>query len=686
MSNSINFFKIPSNKSKKSNNITANVYNTSTQFNYQDANENNTNIPAEQEIINSYDPDGSFDRNIDGKHEEDINGINSNQLINTFENDTHSETSSFKPTSITDSQYLSDSFKVMEMNNRNGFIPSERHIIPANSETSKYKRKEVISSITGSQNLSNRFKVMEMNNQNGFIPSERQFHMQPSIAHIIPANFMNRNVISDQNTMFNPSSTSSLTAAVSKAAVALGNRSLSVSVTQKTRSESGSASTSSSYLQVNNMIGNSKCNFNSNTAPILLSSLSSSVLPLQEAESSRSRLVSESLSASTSTSTAISSYIRPKSTHSDDKKELTYTFNLIKILQAPLPQFQSLSILFDYIIKSLHSLHDKIKLDHNNKIQHCLKYEENLPIIINHLKDIQFLPENYDSLQYSSFLAYIINQANTSSRSVNATKSTIGLNISSVDTATNNGHTISSTSHGKNKMSLASDNFYSVNLFESDTKKHKKQYSSNIGLINIYKSITKHLEYNNITSKYFSSEELLLVTEIFNATELLLFPIINNINNKFFNCLAKKLKVDIMVIEQSILEYIDKNINNESFLLTVYEPENGINENSLRHKQLQFLDMIINYDIKTHNISKLSLPFILQNFANIFPDYEILVFSCKDDKIKEVFYTANNEIKLFDADKSNSIAIMHYDNVYKLLTNMSAKYMYTNDSDDGVSF
>ena len=135
MSNSINFFKIPSNKSKKSNNITANVYNTSTQFNYQDANENNTNIPAEQEIINSYDPDGSFDRNIDGKHEEDINGINSNQLINTFENDTHSETSSFKPTSITDSQYLSDSFKVMEMNNRNGFIPSERHIIPANSET-----------------------------------------------------------------------------------------------------------------------------------------------------------------------------------------------------------------------------------------------------------------------------------------------------------------------------------------------------------------------------------------------------------------------------------------------------------------------------------------------------------------------------------------------------------------------
>ena len=137
-----------------------------------------------------------------------------------------------------------------------------------------------------------------------------------------------------------------------------------------------------------------------------------------------------------------------------------------------------------------------------------------------------------------------------------------------------------------------------------------------------------------------------------------------------------------MVIEQSILEYIDKNINNESFLLTVYEPENGMNENSLRHKQLQFLDMIINYDIKTHNISKLSLPFILQNFANIFPDYEILVFSCKDDKIKEVFYTANNELKLFDADKSNSIAIMHYDNVYKLLTNMSAKYMYTNDSDD----
>ena len=195
---------------------------------------------------------------------------------------------------------------------------------------------------------------------------------------------------------------------------------------------------------------------------------------------------------------------------------------------------------------------------------------------------------------------------------------------------------------------------------------------------------------NNIKSKYFVSEELVLATEIFHDIGLLLFPIFFiandnngfNHNNTFFNTVAMKMKVDITVIQHSILQYIDRNLNNPSFLLTVYEPDESNNENSLLQKQHSILDMMINFDIKKNNITNLSLPFILNNFSYIFPNYEIVVFSCKDDKIKDVFYPPNIELHLFDANKSNSIAIMHYDNVYKLLTNMSAKYMYTNDSDD----
>jgi hypothetical protein len=92
--------------------------------------------------------------------------------------------------------------------------------------------------------------------------------------------------------------------------------------------------------------------------------------------------------------------------------------------------------------------------------------------------------------------------------------------------------------------------------------------------------------------------------------------------------------------------------------------------------------MIINFDIKTKNITNISLPFILNNFSNIFPNYEIVIFSCKDDKIKDILYSGKSELRFFDADKSTSIAIMHYDDVYKLLQNMTPNYMYINDSDE----
>jgi hypothetical protein len=345
-------------------------------------------------------------------------------------------------------------------------------------------------------------------------------------------------------------------------------------------------------------------------------------------------------------------------------------------------------IYFDYIATSLYSLNNIIKLDNQNKIQHCLKYTDNLPNIINHLKNMAFLPENYESLTNLSYLDYIINKSNTTTTSdYNLSKSSVGLNNNSTGkNSVINHHKISnnsSTSLGKNKMSLESQNFYSINHLESNSKNPKKENVATIGLINIYKTIKKHLESNNIKSKFFSSEDIVLVSEIFNETGLLLFPIINNNNNTFFNSLANKMNVDIMVIENLIIQYIENNKNNPIFLLSVYNPDIGSNENSLLQKQQNFLDIIINFDIKKQNITNLSLPFILQNFSNIFPDYEILLFNCKDDNIKDIFCSDNVELKLFDADKSNSIAIMHYDNVYKLLTNMHAKYMYTNDSDDG---
>jgi hypothetical protein len=597
MNNRIKIIKLPNNNSKDINNNASNLSYTYKQFDCLESNDINYNVHAEKEIINSsaltYNPDDSFERDIDGNHQDDINDINSTKLRDTFLNDTDSETSSLKRRSISGSEYMSD-----------------------------------------------RFKVLVVNQQNGFIPSELQYNEQSSIATIIPANCINQKVNANQRSkLLSISSTASPTAE-SKAAVGLSIR-----------------SSSNASLQQSTLVSGSKSK-------------------------------SLSTSRSASTSTAISSNSRIKSTHADEKKELIYAFNILKTLLPQIPQFQSLMLLFDYIATSLYSLNNIIKLDNQNKIQHCLKYTDNLPNIINHLKNMAFLPENYESLTNLSYLDYIINKSNTTTTSdYNLSKSSVGLNNNSTGkNSVINHHKISnnsSTSLGKNKMSLESQNFYSINHLESNSKNPKKENVATIGLINIYKTIKKHLESNNIKSKFFSSEDFVLVSEIFNETGLLLFPIINNNNNTFFNSLANKMNVDIMVIENLIIQYIENNKNNPIFLLSVYNPDIGSNENSLLQKQQNFLDIIINFDIKKQNITNLSLPFILQNFSNIFPDYEILLFNCKDDNIKDIFCSDNVELKLFDADKSNSIAIMHYDNVYKLLTNMHAKYMYTNDSDDG---
>lgn len=585
MNNRIKIIKLPNNNSKDINNNASNLSYTYKQFDCLESNDINYNVHAEKEIINSsaltYNPDDSFERDIDGNHQDDINDINSTKLRDTFLNDTDSETSSLKRRSISGSEYMSD-----------------------------------------------RFKVLVVNQQNGFIPSELQYNEQSSIATIIPANCINQKVNANQRSkLLSISSTASPTAE-SKAAVGLSIRSSSNASLQQSTLVSGSKSTSSSYVP------------------------------------------------------------RKQTTHAYEKKELIYAFNILKTLLPQIPQFQSLMLLFDYIATSLYSLNNIIKLDNQNKIQHCLKYTDNLPNIINHLKNMAFLPENYESLTNLSYLDYIINKSNTTTTSdYNLSKSSVGLNNNSTGkNSVINHHKISnnsSTSLGKNKMSLESQNFYSINHLESNSKNPKKENVATIGLINIYKTIKKHLESNNIKSKFFSSEDFVLVSEIFNETGLLLFPIINNNNNTFFNSLANKMNVDIMVIENLIIQYIENNKNNPIFLLSVYNPDIGSNENSLLQKQQNFLDIIINFDIKKQNITNLSLPFILQNFSNIFPDYEILLFNCKDDNIKDIFCSDNVELKLFDADKSNSIAIMHYDNVYKLLTNMHAKYMYTNDSDDG---
>jgi len=550
MSNRINIIKLPTKNSKDINNNASNLSYTYKQFDCLVSNDINYNVHAEKEIINSsastYNPDDSFERDIDGNHQDDINDINSTKLRDTFLNDTDSETSSLKRRSISSSEYMSD-----------------------------------------------RFKVLVVNQHNGFIPSELQYNEQSSIATIIPANCINQKVNANQRSkLLSISSTASPTAE-SIAAVGLSIRSSSDASLEKATSVSGSKSTSSSYVPRNKTTEGDK---------ILLSTQSSSVLALQDLKSSGSRLevagsklkvagaVSQSLSTSrsTSTTTAISSYSRPKSTHIDDKKELLYAYNMIKILQPQIPQFQSLNLVFDYIATSLYSLNDIIKLDNQNKIQHCLKYPDNLPNIINHLKNMAFLPENYHTLTNLSFLDYIINQSNTTTTSSNLTKSSVGLNITSTGkNSVINHHKIStnsSTSLGKNKMSLESQNFYSINHFESDSKKQKKENVATIGLINIYKTIKKHLETNNIKSKFFSSEDFVLVSEIFNETGLLLFPIINNNNNTFFNSLANKMNVDIMVIENLIIQYIENNKNNPIFLLSVYNPDIGSNENSLLQK------------------------------------------------------------------------------------------------------
>jgi hypothetical protein len=459
MSNRINIIKLPTKNSKDINNNASNL-----SYTYK-SNENYYNVNAEKEIINSsastYNPDDSFDRDIDGNHQDDINDINSTKLSDTFLNDTDSETSSLKRRSISGSEYMSD-----------------------------------------------RFKVLVLNQHNGFIPSELQYNEQSSIATIIPANCINHKVSGNQSLKL--LSISSPTAE-SRAAVGYSIRSSSDASLEKATSVSGSKSTFSYNVPRNKTTRKSLSVLTKQSSSVGLKS-SGSTLEVAGSKLEVGGAVSQSLSTSrsASSSTEISSNSRPKSTHADDKRELLYAFNMLKILLPQIPQFQSLMLLFDYIATSLYSLNDIIQLDNKNKIQHCLKYTDNLPNIINHLKNIAFLPENYESLTNLSYLDYIINKSNTTTTSdYNLSLSSVGLNNNSIGTNSVidiNHHKIStnsSTSLGKNKMSLESQNFYSINHFVSDSKKHKKENVATIGLINIYKSIKKHLESNNIKSKFF---------------------------------------------------------------------------------------------------------------------------------------------------------------------------------------
>ena len=190
----------------------------------------------------------------------------------------------------------------------------------------------------------------------------------------------------------------------------------------------------------------------------------------------------------------MSAYNKQKSTHEDNKRMIIYAFNLILLLKQQNIQFQSLYLLFDYIVKSICTVEGMIELDNSNKIQHAFKNPINLPIVIRQLKHIGFLPENYYSLQPTSFLAHILNQVSAQSDIANQTS--LGLNISCVDGAKNIQHTIisSSTSLGKSNMLHDTVNFYSNNNFESKNKKFTKKQIPAIGSIDIYKTIKNHLE------------------------------------------------------------------------------------------------------------------------------------------------------------------------------------------------
>ena len=545
--------------------------------------------------------------------------------------------------------------------------------------------------------MAQRFKFIHINHNNmGTIPKEVQYNNESSIATIIPANVNNTSSLSlsQSSKLLLPSSNSS-------SASGLGLR--SDAAPSKAREESTSTSAYTPFskeVQYNNESSIATiipANVN-NTSSLSLSQSSKLLLPSSNSSSAsglglRSDAApSQAREESTSTSayTPFSSFPKPKSTHEFDKKRVVYAFNLLLLLKEKettvRPIFKHLYLLFDYIVQSMCSVVGKIKLDLSNKIQHCLADPLNLQIMIKEYKRIGLLPNNYESITASSYIAQITNKILNSQDITTTSSGLTKISVTNTDQLTLN---YSSNSLDNAKMT---DIFYSVRNLDSDTNKHKKLNLSSIGSINIYKTIKCHLDYNNIKSKFFTSEELIIVTEIFNETELLLFPIISiqnntnvyNNNTTFFNCLATKMKVDIIMIEKLILQYIEKNINNTSFLSTVYNPEvaTNIDNISLLQKQLSILEMIINFDIKTKNITNISLPFILNNFSNIFPNYEIVIFSCKDDKIKDILYSGKSELRFFDADKSTSIAIMHYDDVYKLLQNMTPNYMYINDSDE----
>lgn len=192
-----------------------------------------------------------------------------------------------------------------------------------------------------------------------------------------------------------------------------------------------------------------------------------------------------------------------------------------------------------------------------------------------------------------------------------------------------------------------------------------------------------------ITFEEFNSS-LVLYTEL----GQLLFPnlcsLSYDINNNgeiikcydtLFSCLAKRMNVQPVSIENTIMDFITNNMNNESFLSLLYEKNSHSNDQLLTQSRRNLLQVHI-ADIKSHNITDISTPFLFHILPIIFPDYKIIVFRFEIDELIAMYYPKDLSEKNLPCADSNTISIIKIYGIYKLLIPMNPFNSITNDSDD----
>jgi hypothetical protein len=87
-------------------------------------------------------------------------------------------------------------------------------------------------------------------------------------------------------------------------------------------------------------------------------------------------------------------------------------------------------------------------------------------------------------------------------------------------------------------------------------------------------------------------------------------------------------------------------------------------------------------EIKSHDITDISIPFLFHILPIIFPDYIIIVFRFEIDELAAMYYPKHLSEKNLPCANSNTICILNIYGTFKLLIPMFPFNSINNDSDE----